>query len=296
MIAASPRRLTVFKNVVELGGFNLAAARLGIAQPSVGAHIKALESQIGQPLFDRQRGSKPLLTKAGHALYAYAVEVLRRSEETTDALAGLRQAAAREIAIALHRDVAAHLVPKRLAGFARKFPKIRIVTRIGTIEDVIDLVRKRTATLGLFLAAGPIRGIRSEVLAIEPLALVASPQHPLAVLGQLQPQDIGRYPVVTGLRGSRYFELVAAALAAIGVADYEIAMELQESAAVKEMVRHGAGIACLPHCTVAAELASGALVELKASRQPPPLQLRCAYRGPLSDIARTFVLAMRGQT
>jgi len=51
MISASPRRLTVFKSVVDLGGFNLAAVRLGIAQPSVGAHIKALEAQIGQPLF-----------------------------------------------------------------------------------------------------------------------------------------------------------------------------------------------------------------------------------------------------
>ena len=44
MISASARRLNVFKSVVDCGGFNLAAMQLGIAQPSVGAHIKALES------------------------------------------------------------------------------------------------------------------------------------------------------------------------------------------------------------------------------------------------------------
>ena len=77
MISASPRRLSVFKSVVERGGFNAAAAQLGIAQPSVGAHIRALESQIGQPLFHRQRGSRPRLTKAGEALYTFAVDLLR---------------------------------------------------------------------------------------------------------------------------------------------------------------------------------------------------------------------------
>src|SRR5262245_26850709 len=117
MISASPRRLTVFKSVVDLGGFNLAAARLGIAQPSVGAHIKALEAQIGQPLFYRHRGSKPQLTKAGEAVYAFAVDVLRKSQETTNALAGLRKGEAEAIAIAVHRDIATQFLPERLATF-----------------------------------------------------------------------------------------------------------------------------------------------------------------------------------
>jgi DNA-binding transcriptional LysR family regulator len=293
MISASPRRLSVFKSVVDLGGFNVAATRLGIAQPSVGAHIKALEAQIGQPLFHRHRGSKPQLTKAGEALYAFAVDVLRKSEEATHTLADLRNEEAREIAIAVHRDVAGHFLPARLSVFAKKYPKVRIVTRIGTIEDVIDLVRKHTVNLGLVLAAGPIRGIRSEILSPEPLALVASPQHPLTARSHLTPDDVARIPFVTGLRASRYFDLVDAALNAVGVADYRVAMELQESAAVKEMVRHGAGIACLPRCTVAAEIEAGSLAELKLSIRLPDLQLRCAYRTPLADVAHKFVRSIR---
>lgn len=293
MISASPRRLSVFKSVVDLGGFNLAAARLGIAQPSVGAHIKALESQIGQPLFYRHRGSKPQLTKAGEAVYAFAVEVLQKSEATTHALANLRKVEAQEIVIAVHRDIATQFLPGRLAAFARTHPKVRVVTRIGTIEEVIDLLRNHAAHLGLFLASGPIVGIRSEVLATESLTLVVSPQHPLAARAAVSPNEAGRYPFVTGLRGSRYFELVRAALKAIGIEHYEVAMELQESVAVKEVVRHGAGIACLPRCTVGAELAAGALVELKLTVPLKDLQLRCGYRVPLSGVARRFVLAIR---
>src|SRR3990170_5842450 len=118
MISASPRRLTVFKSVVDRGGFNAAAASLGIAQPSVGAHIRALEGQIGQPLFHRQRGSRPRLTKAGEALYTFAVDSLRRSEETTHALDDLRKAGAHEIVVAVHRDLVADRYSKWLVAFA----------------------------------------------------------------------------------------------------------------------------------------------------------------------------------
>src|SRR5262245_53545593 len=125
MISASARRLSVFKSVVDSGGFNAAATELGIAQPSVGAHVKALESQLGQPLFHRHRGSRPKLTKAGETLYAYAADVLKKSEETSQVLVDLRKGDAREITIAAHRDLALHYLPERLASFSTKFPKTR---------------------------------------------------------------------------------------------------------------------------------------------------------------------------
>ena len=293
MISASPRRLTVFKSVVDHGGFNLAAEQLGIAQPSVGAHIKALEAQVGQPLFHRARGSKPKLTKAGEAVYAYAVEILRKSEETTNALADLRDGAAREIAIAVHRDIAAQFLPGWLKTFADRHPDVRVVTRIGTIDEVIEQVRAGTVDLGLFLADGVVSGIRSDAVAREPLALVVAPTHALAGFAAVAPADLRGLPFITGLRGSRYFELTRNALASVGIADYDIAMELQEAATVKEMVRHGAGIACLPRCTVAPELAAGTLVALILGVQLPDLQLRCGYCAPLTGLARAFMRAVR---
>ena len=293
MISASPRRLTVFKSVVDHGGFNLAAEQLGIAQPSVGAHIKALEAQVGQPLFHRARGSKPKLTKAGEAVYAYAVEVLRKSEETTNALADLRDGAAREIAIAVHRDIAAQFLPGWLKTFADRHPDVRVVTRIGTIDEVIEQVRAGAVDLGLFLADGVVSGIRSDAVAREALALVVAPTHALAGFAAVAPADLRGLPFITGLRGSRYFELTRNALASVGITDYDIAMELQEAATVKEMVRHGAGIACLPRCTVTPELAARTLVALTLGVQLPDLQLRCGYRAPLSSLARAFMRAVR---
>jgi DNA-binding transcriptional LysR family regulator len=293
MISASARRLSVFKSVVDCGGFNLAAASIGIAQPSVGAHIKALEAQVGQPLFQRARGSRPQLTKAGQALYAYAVEVLQKSQATSQTLAEIRSSAAQEIIIATHRDLAPHFLPSWLNAFRAKYPKVRVITRIGTIDDVQAQIRARTANLGLFLASGPVGGLRSEIIDHVPLVLVVSPAHALAGRKALTAATLKQHPFVTGITGSRFNQMTDAALKEIGIDSYDVAMELEESAAAKEMVRLGLGIACLPRCSVSAELASGTLVELALSVALPALELRCGYKHALSETARNFLHYMR---
>jgi DNA-binding transcriptional LysR family regulator len=292
MISASARRLTVFKSIVDHGGFNLAAMQLGIAQPSVGAHIKALETQLGQPLFHRARGRKPRLTKAGEAVYAYAVDVLQRSEAAAQTLRALGTTAD-ELTIAAHRDVASHFLPPRIAAFNRRFPKVHVITRIGTIDEVVDLVRAESAAVGLFLGLHAVSGLRSHVLAREPLMLVAAPGHPLAKDRNPSARRIAGFPFVTGLRGSRFFQLTDSALKQIGVAQYEIGMEVAESSATKEILRHGEAIACLPRFSVARELATGALIALTPSCALMELELRCGYVGQLNDTARHLLRFLR---
>ncbi|HZN25776.1 MAG TPA: substrate-binding domain-containing protein, partial [Burkholderiales bacterium] len=184
---------------------------------------------------------------------------------------------------------------KWLVAFAKRHPKAKIVTHTGTIEDVIKLIREREVAVGFFLSSGPVEGIRSEVLEHEPRLLVVSPRHPLATRTRVSPEEIARHPFVTGLRGSRFFELTDAALRQIGIAAYEIAMELQDAMAVKEMVRHGAGIACVPARTVRGEIAAGLLVPLKLGTELPALEIRYGHLALLSGVARQFVAAIRGR-
>lgn len=293
MIAASARRLSVFQCVVDTGGFNAAAMRLGIAQPSVGAHIKALEAQLGQPLFRRQRGSRPQLTKAGEALYDYATEMLRRSEQASHTLADLRRAQARQITIAAHRDVAPNFLSLHLASFARRSPKTRVVTRIGTIEEVLGMVRGDTVDLALFLADGPESGLRSEILAEEPLGVVVAPTHPLAGRRHVTAKELETHAFVGGLGHSNYARMMERVLRRIGVTRYDVTMELQESSAVKKMVRHGVGAACLPLCVTDEEIAAGTLVRVDLREPLAPLELRCAFREPLHDTAAALVAHLR---
>lgn len=293
MISASPRRLSVFKCVVEDGGFNAAATRLGIAQPSVGAHIKALEVQLGQPLFYRQRGARPQLTEAGKALFAYTLDTLQRSADAHQAFEGLRRAQSREIVIGCHRDVASQFLAPCLAAFAGRQRKTRVVTRIGTIEDVLAMLRGNQVNLGILLAAGPVSGFNSDILRSEPLTVVVGRRHPLAKRKAVTTDELARHPFVTGLSGSRFAKLVAAALRQTGLDQYDVMTEIQESASVREIIRHGAGVACLPYCTVADDIAAKLLVSLDLVRPPAPLELRCVYRVPVNGTIAAFLQDLR---
>jgi DNA-binding transcriptional LysR family regulator len=296
MISASARRLSVFKSVVDSGGFNIAANQLGIAQPSVGAHIKALEAQLGQPLFHRSRGSRPRLTKAGEAVYAYAVDVLQRSEAATKTLADLRSAATHQMTIAVQRDIAAHFLPERLTDFTAKHPKVHVITRVGTADEVVGLVRARDAIVGMFLALKAVSGIRCEILGQDRLVLVAAPKHPLAEKRPVTARELAHARFVIGLRNSRFFRMTDAALKHIGVTSYDIAMEVQESNATKEMVRRGSAIACLPISAVAAELNDGSLVSLSLGSPLPQPNLYCGYMTPLSELARSLMKCLHVKT
>jgi DNA-binding transcriptional LysR family regulator len=282
MITASPRRLNVFKSVVDFGGFNLAAMHLGIAQPSVGAHIKALERQVGQPLFHRRRGSRPVLTKAGEALYAFAMDPLRRSAETSSLLTDLRMRDAAEVSLALHRDIAPLLLAKHLAEFAARHPKVRMITRTGTIEDLLALLRERVVNLACLLALGPLPGLTSEVLMHMPTSLVVARNHPLARRKHVSAADVMQFPFFTGLRNSRYMSMITTVLAEIGIDRLSVAMELQDAVSIMEMVRLRGGIAAISACAADPEIKRGTLVRLRLEKQPRALEVRCAYLSPLS--------------
>ena len=294
MISASPRRLAIFKTVADLGGFNIAAEHLGIAQPSVGAHIKALEKQAGQALFHRGRGTRASLTRAGETLYTYAVEMLRQSEQASASLTDLGTASAREVVIAAQRALSNYFLPAYLAAFAARNPGIRIVTRTGTSENVLDMVRARSVDIGLFQSLGPVPGIRSQLLSNEPLAMVVAPHHPLARKALVTPTDLAGHAFVGPLRDSHYFHMIDQVLRRQGLHDIHFAMELQDFAAVIEMARHGAGIACEMLCCVKNEINAGLLTQLKFAGPPATMQIRCANLSPKSEPVRQLIEIMRG--
>lgn len=287
--------MSVFKAVVEEGGFNRAAMRLDISQPSVGAHVRALEQQAGHTLFERKRGSRPRLTKAGEAVYSMALEVLRRGEEAAQQLDDLRPAQ-EVMSLAVHREYGQYRLPALLASFARRSPGIRFVTHTGTVEDVIALVRTRTVSLGLLPSLGAVAGLDSVVLGHEPMAIVVSPHHPLARKPSVTVADLAAASYVTGLRSSTYFDMTDRLMKRIGINHRSIAMEVQDFGMVRELARHGAGVACIALCTVQDDLRSGSLVRLSIGGRPlDGFELRCAFHGPLPEPARRFMDHLREQ-
>jgi len=297
MIATSMRRLEVFLAVVETGRFSQAADRLGIAQPSVSAHIAGLERQIGQSLFIRTPGRPPALSRAGKSLLNYATEVLRQSRETADALKVMRPAGTQDLAIAAQRCIANHLLPPLLADFMNGHPDIKISMNSEIQENVVSLVTENRADLGLFLGLQRISGLPSEVIGYEKLALVVSPEHELAPRRIVRSEEFEHYPFIGGLPTSNFAKLVTTVLRRIGARDPQYVLRLQDGAALVAVARRGVGILCTPWCNVEADVKAGLLKHLPVSVPPMPLQIRLAFRpsGQISNAAQRFVEFLRGR-
>src|SRR5262245_22521078 len=78
--------LRVFEAVARLGGMNRAASELHTVQSNVTARIRALEEELGHPLFERHsRGVS--LTAAGKRLLPYAAQVKQVIEDARRAVA-----------------------------------------------------------------------------------------------------------------------------------------------------------------------------------------------------------------
>ncbi len=297
MIATSMRRLEVFLAVVETGRFSQAADRLGIAQPSVSAHIAGLERQIGQSLFIRAPGRPPALSRAGKSLLNYATDVLRKSRETADALKTMRPAGRQDLTIAAQRYIANHLLPPLLADFMDANPEIKISMNSEIQENVVSLVTEDRADLGLFLGLQRISGLPSEVIGFERLALVVSADHELARRKRVEPEELQHYPFLGGLPNSNFAKLVDTVLRKMGARDRQYVLRLQDGAALTAVARRGVGILCTPMCNVEADINAGLLKLIPVTVPPMPVQIRLAFRpsGQISSAAQRFAEFLRGR-
>lgn len=79
--------LLYFWTVVREGGVSRAAEKLSLAQPTVSAQIKLLESVVGEQLFERQ-GRRLVLTDVGRLVYRYADEIFVIGRELLETLKG----------------------------------------------------------------------------------------------------------------------------------------------------------------------------------------------------------------
>src|SRR6476469_6362191 len=144
--------IQTFAAVARTGGITRAAEELNTVQSNVTQRIKALEAEIGTPLFERHsRGMA--LTGAGKRLLPYAQRMAALSREA--------MLAAREdgepkgpLSIGSMETTAAVRLPALLAEFHRGFPAVRLTLRTATTADLVAGVLDGTFD-GAFVA-GPI--------------------------------------------------------------------------------------------------------------------------------------------
>src|SRR4051812_28620070 len=173
------RLLRYFAVVAEELHVGHAAARLYISQPALSQQIRALEEEVGLPLFVRHpRGVA--LTEAGEALLTEARDVLDRSERLEQTVEDLRRGATATLRDAVPPGAPSTLLPGLLTPLRSRHPEASIDVREMTTPEQLEALHAGALDLGLVREPVDDTRLARRSLLVEPLGVSLPAGHPLA--------------------------------------------------------------------------------------------------------------------
>lgn len=142
------RRVRSFLALAEHGGFGAAAEALGISQPTLSAHIAALESELGVPLVLRTT-RRMQLTPLGEKFLARAKRAVEDLEHATDEIRDQASLERGRVIVACSRMLAAHALSAAVHIFEQRYPGV-IVEILDDLTPVVErMVAEREADFGV---------------------------------------------------------------------------------------------------------------------------------------------------
>jgi DNA-binding transcriptional LysR family regulator len=256
-------QLRTFIAAAEEGSFSAAGRQLRRAQSVVSQTLANLEGQIGVKLFDRS-GRVPTLTDQGQALLSLARAVASEVNLFKARAKGLASGLETELSLVVDAMFPVAVLASAVAAFQVQFPAIPLRLYVEMWEAVADPVLDRRCAIGLMGSMPPVppQLSRERVLTVTAIKVV-SPQHPLAT---------SRAPIPMSVL-AEHIQLVHADLSSVwrtgrlGMLSPRV-WRLCDLAAKHHFLRAGFGFGIMPLHMVEADLASGALVEIRVEDDP----------------------------
>lgn len=254
------RQLRTFLEAARLGSFKRAALAVHLVQSSVSAQMRALEEEIGAPLFER-RPRKVLLTATGESLVPYAERIVNLAEEAVGSL-GASARPCGKLTICSSESLAGHRLPEVLQRFRQAHPQVRLILKPASYAEIKNYLAEDRADLAFVIGAA-VRESRfeAETLRREDMVIVAAPGHRLAGRAGVRAKDLGGEAIIYSGPSCSYRMFFEKSLAACGNAPSSW-MEFSSVEAIKRCVAANLGVALLPAVSVEQEARKGSLVAL----------------------------------
>ena len=285
-------QLETFLAVAEERSFSRAAMRLHRTQPAVSQVIRKLEAAVGETLFDRaaRDGS---LTAAGELLRDYALRMLALRREAGSALDELKSLERGHLQLAANEYTCMYLLPA-IDRFQKDFPHVGVHVHRMLASRIPEELSRRSFEIGVSSFRPDPAQFRTIAVYGDSLALIVSPNHPLAKRERVSIADLGTenfiaHNVTSPLRRKviETFQRYRTPL--------NMTIDLPTIEAIKQFVAMGNGVALVPHLSVARELETGELVRVTVDELEIKRVLRLVHRrqATLSYAARAFLRTVR---
>ena len=175
-----------------------AAEALHTSQPGISKQVKSLEDELGVKIFVRHGKRIAAVTEPGKAVLAIAERILAEAGNLKRAGEEFANEKLGTLTVATTHTQARYALPKAVAAFKKKYPKVRLVLHQGNPTQICEMVLAGEADLA----------IATESIAEYPelvslpcyqwnRCVVVPPGHPLLKARPLTLEAIARFPVVT---------------------------------------------------------------------------------------------------
>jgi len=266
-------QLRVFIEVAKQKNFSRAAENIFLSQPTVSAHVKALENEIGAPLFDRGRRELQL-TEAGEILYQYTRQLLGIKDEALTAIQKKHGIIKGHLEIASSSVPGAYLLPQLLLSFRRQHPEVTFSVLLRDTRQVLQSIRDYTFDLGFGGETGNkeelghIRLVEDELILITPPGTGLPYEHTgkgkkgMALsVPSVKAEAVFELPFILREPGSATRLVFEKALKEYYGSDarLKVIAYLESQEAIKEAVKTGLGATIISFKAVEDELKNGAV-------------------------------------
>ena len=236
------RHLIALRAVAEARSFGRAAEQLGYTQSAVSQQIAALERIVGEPLFDRPGGPKPVeITQAGEVLLEHADAIVERVRAAEADLAGYRAGEVGRVSIGTFQSVSVEVLPYVIQRLRAERPDLEINMYE---EDEQELLLKALGAgdLDLTFAVWPVREGPWDFIPFtsDPFVVISPADQPLCPSGEPVPASVVDGLPIIGQPPSSCQVLIEDGLREIG-AEPNVFFRTSDNSAVQAMVRSGMG-------------------------------------------------------
>lgn len=154
------QQLRFLVEVVDSGlNVTVAAERLFTSQPGVSKQVRQLEQELGVTVFERNGKRFTGITPAGVQVIQAARRVLLETDNLKRIAEESRDESTGTLTVATTHTQARYVLPRVVAEFTRRFPRVKLSIREGDPHRVAETVLRGEADIGvateaLALAAG----------------------------------------------------------------------------------------------------------------------------------------------
>lgn len=240
------RQLEHFVAAAEEQHFTRAARRMNIVQSGLSASIRALELELGTPLFVRTT-RRVELTVAGRVLYEKAQHLIAGAREARQAVAAISGLRRGSLSIGTCSSLNAFFDLSLLLGeFHAMHPGIEIHLCHSTAASLMDKVKEGRMDVAFLPLYEKNRDIVTSPIAVDSLVIAHPMGDPLKGKTGVALHDIADRAFVDFQRDKGTRRIVDRAFAALNLSR-KTALEVGDVQVLLDLVARGFGIALVPH-------------------------------------------------